>query len=54
MALRHEFAEYQFDMPDGTFRYEIIDLSLDMSPLRQIEMFRRTHGATAARPVRYW
>ena len=44
------FEEYEFILPDGTSRFEMVDLS---SPAgAQIFAFRRMHRAVAVWPVR--
>lgn len=44
--------EYEFTLPDGSKRFEIIDLESDCSVMKQIEMFKKMHCAKSARPVR--
>lgn len=43
--------EYEFTLADGSKRYEFVDPDSDIPVLRQIEIFRRMHGAVSARPV---
>lgn len=45
-------AEYEFVLPDGSKRYEFVDPDAGDSVLRQIELFRRMHGAVSAAPVK--
>jgi hypothetical protein len=44
--------EYEFTRPDGSKRYEIVDPDAGYSVMQQIEMFKRMHGAIAAKPVK--
>jgi hypothetical protein len=43
--------EYEFTLPDGSKRYELVDPNAGYSVIRQIEVFRKMHGAIAAMPV---
>ena len=43
--------EYEFILPDGSKRYEFIDLDSDMSIMQQINSFLKLHGAVKAHPV---
>jgi len=43
--------EYEFTLPDGSKRYEFVDLDNDMSVMQQISLGMKLHGAIAARPV---
>ena len=43
--------EYEFTLPDGSKRYEFVDPEAGYSVIRQIEMFKKMHGAIAAKPV---
>jgi hypothetical protein len=43
--------EYEFTLPDGSKRYEIVDPEATYSVLKQVEMFKQIHGAVTARPV---
>jgi hypothetical protein len=47
-----EAAEYEFTMPDGSKRYEIVDLTSEQSAISQCWQFKRMHGATGFRPVK--
>lgn len=44
--------EYEFTLPDGSKHYEIVDPDSDVPVFRQIEMFRKMHGAVSVRPVK--
>jgi len=43
--------EYEFTLPDGSKRYELVDPDAGDSVIRQIEMFKKMHGAVAAKPA---
>jgi hypothetical protein len=43
--------EYEFTLPDGSKRYEFVDPGAGYTAIRQIEMFKKMHGAIAAKPV---
>ena len=45
--------EYEFTLPDGSKRYEFVDPECGTSVLKQIEMFKKMHGAVSARPVQH-
>ncbi|QWG24151.1 hypothetical protein KMZ93_04270 [Bradyrhizobium sediminis] len=47
-----DFIEYEFVLPDGSKRYEMVDTNSDMSVMQQINLFMQMQGATAARPVK--
>lgn len=49
MAL--SYIEYEFVLPSGEKRYEIIDTDNDMSVMQQINLGMKLHGAVAAHPV---
>lgn len=51
MASVKDFIEYEFVLPDGTKRYELVDTSNDMSVMQQINLCMKMHGAVAAHPV---
>lgn len=44
--------EYEFTLPDGSKRYEIVDPDAGMSIIAQLVAFKAMHGATSAKPVR--
>lgn len=44
-----EWAEYEFILPDGSCRYEMIDLTARARP--QVWGFKRMHGAVLVWPV---
>ena len=46
-----DFIEYEFVLPDGSKRYEIVDTNNDMSVMQQINLGMKLHGAIAAHPV---
>lgn len=46
-----DFIEYEFVLPDGSKRYEIVDKNNDMSVMQQVNLGLKLHGAIAARPV---
>jgi hypothetical protein len=43
--------EYEFTLPDGSKRYEFVDLDNDMSLMQQISLALKLHGAVSAHPV---
>jgi hypothetical protein len=43
--------EYEFELPDGSKVYEIVDPDAGYSIMKQIRMFQVMHGAKSARPV---
>jgi len=43
--------EYEFILPDGSKRYEFIDLDNEMSVMQQINSFLKLHGAVKAHAV---
>lgn len=43
--------EYEFVLPDGSKRYEIVDPENDMSVMQQVNLGKKLHGAIAAHPV---
>lgn len=43
--------EYEFVLPDGSKRYELVDPDNDMTVMQQLNLGMKLHGATAARPV---
>ena len=43
--------EYEFTLPDGSKRYEFVDPDAGYTVIRQIEMFKRMHGAIAVKAV---
>jgi hypothetical protein len=44
--------EYEFVLPDGSTRYEIVDPDAGTSVIGQVNAFMRMHGAYIARPLR--
>lgn len=46
-----KLVEYEFVLPDGSKRYDFVDLDNDMSVMQQINLGMKLHGAVAARPV---
>jgi hypothetical protein len=44
--------EYEFTLPDGSKRHEFVDPDCGIPVLKQIEMFKKMHGAVSARPVK--
>ncbi len=51
--MAHQEIEYEFELPDGTLRYEFIDLNNDGYPVAmQLRMFMEMHGAKIARPAK--
>jgi hypothetical protein len=44
--------EYEFTLPDGSKRYEIVDPESGYSVMTQIRMFRKMHDAIRAVPVK--
>jgi hypothetical protein len=49
--MRMKAIEYEFTLADGSKRHEFVDLDAGYSLIRQIEMFKKMHGAIAAKPV---
>ena len=45
--------EYEFTLPDGSKRYEFVDPDCGTPVLKQIEMFKKMHGAVSAHPVQH-
>lgn len=45
--------EYEFTLHDGSKRYEFVDPESGTPVARQIEMFKKMHGAVSARPVQH-
>ena len=43
--------EYEFILPDGKRRYEIVDADSDQSVMSQVNMFMKMHGAYISRPL---
>ncbi len=43
--------EYEFVLPDGQKRYELIDPDNDTSVMHQINLGLKLHGAVKARPL---
>lgn len=43
-----DFVEYEFTLPNGATRYEMIERS---EAAVQVQMFMKMHGAVRARPV---
>jgi len=43
--------EYEITLPDGSKRYEFVDPERETPILKQIEMFKKMHGAVSARPM---
>jgi hypothetical protein len=43
--------EYEFVLPDGSTRYEIVDPDAGMSAMGQVNAFMKMHGAYIARPL---
>lgn len=50
--MAREFVEYEFTLPDGSKRYEIVDLTGDNRLMPQLWAFKKLHGATGFRPVK--
>jgi hypothetical protein len=47
----HHLHEYEFTLPDGSKRYEIIDPACGAPILKQIETFKNMHEAVSVRPA---
>lgn len=45
-----DFEEYEFVLPDGSRRYEIVDLTQPV--FQQVSAFKRLHGAVSGTPIR--
>lgn len=51
--MARDFTEYEFDLPDGSKAYEIVDMTCNRpSPSAQVHAFMRLHDAKAARPLK--
>jgi hypothetical protein len=45
--------EYEFTLRDRSKRYEFVDPECGIPVLKQIEMFKKMHGAVSVRPVQH-
>ncbi|TCU78879.1 hypothetical protein EDE08_101662 [Bradyrhizobium sp. R2.2-H] len=45
--------EYEFVLPDGSARYEMVDPDAGYTVMHQVNLFMRMHGATIARPLQH-
>jgi hypothetical protein len=43
--------EYEFVLPDGSTRYEMVDPDAGTSAMRQVNALMKMHGAYIARPL---
>ena len=44
--------EYEFKLPDGSTRYEMVDPDAGYTVMQQVAMFMKMHGAISAKPVK--
>ena len=49
--MSRDSVEYEFDLPDGSVRHEIVDLTSEQSVMSQCQALARLHGATGFRPL---